>query len=63
MNNVLPGWIDTHPVQAEKARTIPAGRAGTAEEVAKAAVFLLSDEASYITGESLLVDGGLVRAI
>lgn len=63
MNNVLPGWIDTRPVSAEKAHTIPAGRAGTAEEVARAVAFLVSAEASYITGQSLLVDGGLVRAV
>ena len=42
---------------------IPAGRAGTADEVARAAAFLASSEASYITGESLLVDGGLVRGV
>ena len=63
MNNLLPGWIDTYPVDAETLARIPAGRAGTAEEVARAAAFLVSSDASYITGESLLVDGGLVRAV
>jgi NAD(P)-dependent dehydrogenase (short-subunit alcohol dehydrogenase family) len=61
MNNVLPGWIDTYPVDDDSRRAIPAGRAGTPEEVAAAVAFLLSDDARYITGESLLVDGGLVR--
>jgi 3-oxoacyl-[acyl-carrier protein] reductase len=42
---------------------IAAGRAGTPEEVARAAAFLASADASYITGESLLVDGGLVRGV
>jgi NAD(P)-dependent dehydrogenase (short-subunit alcohol dehydrogenase family) len=61
MNNLLPGWIDTYPVAPEAQARIPAGRPGTAAEVAKAAAFLLSPDAAYITGESLLVDGGLVR--
>jgi NAD(P)-dependent dehydrogenase (short-subunit alcohol dehydrogenase family) len=62
MNNLLPGWIDTYPVEAEAIAKIPAGRVGTPEGVAKVAAFLVSAEASYITGASLLVDGGLVRA-
>jgi len=66
MNNILPGWIDTTtPVDLEIKRTLPAGRAGTPEEVAKVVAFLASDEASYVNGESLLVDGGggLVRGV
>jgi len=63
MNNVLPGWIDSYPVDDATRKTIPTGRAGTPAEVAKAVAFLLSDDASYISGESLLVDGGLVRAV
>ena len=43
--------------------TIPAGRYGEIDEFANAAVFLLSDAASYITGASLQVDGGLIRGI
>lgn len=65
-NIVVPGLIDT-PLgrNASKRRpsraktSVPLGRQGTAWEVAQATVFLLCDEASYITGQSLVVDGGL----
>jgi NAD(P)-dependent dehydrogenase (short-subunit alcohol dehydrogenase family) len=67
VNTVAPGLIDTSLGRlASKAdpgretRPIPLGRQGTAWEVAYAAAFLLSNEASYITGHSLPVDGGLV---
>ncbi|MEI8409844.1 MULTISPECIES: SDR family oxidoreductase [unclassified Kribbella] len=41
---------------------MPAGRIGTAEDVAGAVAFLASDEASYIDGQDLIIDGGLVTA-
>ncbi len=63
MNNILPGWIDSYPVDEQTIKTIPANRAGTTQEVAQAVAFLLSDESRYITGQSLLVDGGLVRSV
>ena len=63
MNTVLPGKIDTFPVDEEALRDVPARRAGTAVEIAKVAAFLVSDDASYINGQSLLVDGGLVRGV
>lgn len=66
VNAVAPGFIDTDMTAAlpEAARTsllgsIPAGRLGAAEEVAKAVSFLASDEAAYITGQVLAVDGGM----
>ncbi|MCU1352435.1 MAG: short-chain dehydrogenase/reductase, partial [Acidimicrobiales bacterium] len=65
-NVVAPGLIDTPLGRAATAgrpsrgRTpVPLGRQGTAWEVASASVFLLSDESSYITGHTLVVDGGL----
>jgi NAD(P)-dependent dehydrogenase (short-subunit alcohol dehydrogenase family) len=66
VNVVAPGLIDT-PLgrlatagRPSRGKTrVPLGRQGTASEVADAVVFLLSDEASYITGQILAVDGGL----
>jgi len=63
MNSILPGFIDSYPETPELIAQIPAGRFGTVEEIAATAAFLLSDEAGYITGQNLLVDGGLVKGI
>jgi NAD(P)-dependent dehydrogenase (short-subunit alcohol dehydrogenase family) len=63
MNNVLPGFIDTYPADDATRASIAAGRQGTADEVARVVGFLVSDESSYVTGQSLLVDGGLVRGV
>lgn len=63
MNNVLPGFIDTYPADDATRAAIPTGRQGTAEEVARVVGFLVSNESSYVTGQSLLVDGGLVRSM
>ncbi len=66
VNAVAPGYIDTSMTEKlnEEARTtltsqIPLGRTGKPEEVASTVIFLASDEAGYITGQTLVVDGGL----
>ena len=68
VNSIAPGWIDTRlatgfldvPERREEViATIPLGRVGRPSDVGSAAVFLASDEASYVTGAHLRIDGGL----
>src|SRR5438309_9825205 len=68
LNAMAPGPVDTPGASARLfpdpmieegiRRTIPLRRFATLEEVANAAVYLLSDYASYVTGETLVIDGG-----
>ncbi|MAB00473.1 MAG: 3-oxoacyl-[acyl-carrier-protein] reductase [Stappia sp.] len=66
VNTIAPGFIETPMTGAlnDKQKdsilgSVPAGRLGRAEEIASAALFLASDEAAYITGETLHVNGGM----
>ena len=63
MNNVLPGWIDSLPATEERRAGVPMQRYGTSDEIAATVAFLASDGAGYITGQSIRVDGGLMRSV
>lgn len=72
INSVSPGAIETAINQASMSdqqrrraleRSIPLGRVGVADDIAKAVAFLVSDQADYITGTDLVVDGGLISAL
>ena len=74
MNAISPGFTDTpglHELVASSetgqqrlkmlSTIVPLGRMGTSDDVAKAVVFLASDDSSYITGVELFVDGGVAQ--
>jgi glucose 1-dehydrogenase len=72
VNIVNPGWVNTpgerkyfseREIQAAGAATIPWGRLGSPEDVAKAVRFLAGSDADYITGAEILVDGGYVLGV
>lgn len=63
MNNVLPGFIDSLPEKEERRSAIPMQRYGNSSEVAALIAFLASDDAAYITGQNIRIDGGLTRAV
>jgi 3-oxoacyl-[acyl-carrier protein] reductase len=72
VNNVAPGYtdterlnelFDTEEAKQNFAQTIPAKRLGQVDEIAAAVAFLASQQAAYITGQTLLVDGGFVGSL
>jgi NAD(P)-dependent dehydrogenase (short-subunit alcohol dehydrogenase family) len=63
VNSVMPGFVDSYSIDEDTRTSIPLGRIGRVEEVAQTVAFLLSEGASYITGQNLLVDGGMVRQL
>ena len=63
INNVLPGYVDSIAQNETTVAQIPLGRQGTKEEIAKTVAFLLSEDAGYITGQNLRVDGGITRSV
>lgn len=72
VNAILPGWTDTtfnapsiahmggrEGLERFVGETVPLGRLGSPDEIAAGMVFLASDEASYMTGQALIIDGGI----
>lgn len=67
VNSISPGWIDT--TRADKASDFseedklqhPAGRIGTPQDIADMVLFLCSDKAGFITGENIIIDGGMSK--
>jgi NAD(P)-dependent dehydrogenase (short-subunit alcohol dehydrogenase family) len=73
VNAVCPGriltegkveWLKGHPEEVRRQKLVyPLGRPGTLDEIAAAALFLASDDASFVTGHALVVDGGLTAQL
>ncbi len=63
MNNILPGFIDSLPETEDRRARIPMGRYGRAREVSGLIGYLASDDAAYITGQNIRIDGGLTASV
>jgi 3-oxoacyl-[acyl-carrier protein] reductase len=66
VNAISPGFIETDmtsgmtaPMKEQMLKVVPLGRTGTANDIAAACVYLASDEAGYVTGQVLRVNGGM----
>ncbi|MDK3016291.1 SDR family oxidoreductase [Pseudodonghicola flavimaris] len=63
MNNVLPGFIDSLPIDPARSKEVPLARYGRMEEVSATLSFLASPGAGYITGQNIRIDGGATRSL
>ena len=67
VNGLIPGSIDARgmspEVKSERGKAIPMGRVGEPAEMTGAAVFLASDDAAYVTGQLIAVDGGILASM
>lgn len=63
MNNILPGFIDSIAEKEERRARVPMGRYGKTSEISALIAYLASDEASYVTGQNIRIDGGLTRSV
>lgn len=63
VNSISPGWIDTLDYEASTEDKLqhPAGRIGIPDDIASMVLFLCSDEAGFITGENIVIDGGMTH--
>jgi 3-oxoacyl-[acyl-carrier protein] reductase len=59
--SIMTPMIEDSPLNENRLKNIPLGRFGTSEDVAYAALYLCSDESSFVTGSSLVVDGGVIQ--
>lgn len=59
--SIMTPMIENSPLNENRLKNIPLGRFGTSEDVAYAALYLCSDESSFVTGSSLVVDGGVIQ--
>jgi NAD(P)-dependent dehydrogenase (short-subunit alcohol dehydrogenase family) len=63
MNNILPGYLENFEIDKQTLHSIPMQRRGSLAEIANTAAFLLSNDAGYITGQNIRVDGGVTRSV
>ena len=63
VNSISPGWIDTTNTVYDGADAIqhPAGRVGNPRDIANMVLFLCSEQAGFITGENICIDGGMTK--